>query len=86
MAEPAAGGGKSVRGPARREEPPLATLPAAAAAPVERFYSPPVLRLGMTDAPDPRATMAGDSFPRLPGALLVALLVVLLVLYVLVVG
>jgi len=36
----------------------------------------------MTDAPDPRTTMAGDSFPRLPGALLVGLLVLLFVLYV----
>jgi hypothetical protein len=36
----------------------------------------------MTDAPDPRTTTAGDSFPRLPGALLVGLLVLLFVLYV----
>ncbi|WP_281275793.1 hypothetical protein [Halosimplex halophilum] len=40
----------------------------------------------MTDDPDPRTTMARDGFPRMPGALLVGLLVLLLVLYVLLVG
>jgi|GEM_PF-2424597 len=40
----------------------------------------------MTDAPDPRTTMADDRFPRMPGVLLVGLLVLLFVLYVLFVG
>jgi len=36
----------------------------------------------MTDAPDPRRTMAEDRFPRTPGVLLVGLFVLLFVLYV----
>ncbi|WP_268869900.1 hypothetical protein [Halosimplex carlsbadense] len=40
----------------------------------------------MTDAPDPRTTMAGDSFPRMPGVALVGLLILLFVLFVVLAG